>query len=394
MSYEYVTNQGVILARTDQVLDNWNDQFKTVFGDDFVTYPSTPEGGFIAMFANAEMAVNRGNAAIATQLNPDYSGGSFQDAICALFDTKRTPSVNSKVTIKCTGVANTNIPSGRTVRDDNGHYWSLDNDALIDASGVVFADFTCLTVGPIEAGIGTITQIAQGVLGWETANNEGAASIGKLEQSDQSLARFRKLQLGNQGRRTVVAIKGNLSKVDGFGSMSFRENRDESQQVIDNITMKPKSIYVCVDGGTDLDVAEAIKEAASDGAGFNGSTSQSVKDPVSGQSEVILFDRPAPVNVDITIGVRIGSANITTQAIKKSVIDYANGLVGDSEGFVVGADVSPFDISAAVSERNPGLFVGLCTVAKSGGTQQPVEIEIKLNEIAKVTEGNIKVNFL
>lgn len=394
MSYEYITNQGVILARADQTLDNWNDQFKTVFGDDFMTDPSTPEGGFIAMFVNSEIAVNRGNAALANQFNPNYSGGSFLDAICALFDTKRTGAVNSTVTIKCTGVANTNIPAGRTVRDDNGNYWSLDNDAYIGASGTVYADFTCLTPGEIEAGIGTITQISQGVLGWETATNEGVASIGKVEQSDQSLARFRKLQLGNQGRRTVVAIKGNLANVDGFGSMSFRENRSETQETIDGIVMKPKSIYVCVDGGTDLDVAEAIKEAASDGAGFNGATSQSVKDPVSGQTEIILFDRPSVVDVDITIGVRIGSSNITTQAIKQSVIDYSNGLIGDSEGFVVGADVSPFDISAAVSEDNPGLFVGLCTVAKSGQSQQPIEIPIALNEIADVKEANITVNFL
>lgn len=394
MSYEYITNQGVILARTDTVLDNWNDQFKTVFGADFMIDPETPEGGLIAMFADAEISVNRGNAALANQLNPSYAGGAFQDATASLFDINRTPEVSSVVTLTLTGVANTPIPAGRTARDTSGNYWALDNDVVIPASGSVDSDFTCQTPGAIEAGIGTVNSIATGVLGWETVTNAAAASIGKPEQSDQSLAKFRRLQLGNQGRRTVVAIKGNLAKVEGFGSMTFRENRADTQQVIDDITMKPHSIYVCVDGGTNLDVAEAIKEAASDGAGFNGSTSQQVKDPVSGQTEVILFDRPSLININIEIGVRIASGTVTTEAIKKSITDYAAGLVGDSEGFVVGADVSPFDIAAAVTEEHPGLFVGLCTVGKDGATKVPTEIDIKLKEKAVVLPANITVSFL
>jgi hypothetical protein len=82
-------------------------------------------------------------------------------------------------------------------------------------------------------------------------------------------------------------------------------------------------------------------------------------------------------------------------------LDYAAGLIqvtdqngtsGSLPGFVVGGDVSPFDIAGAILAENPGTYlsnVQLTTVAIDDYTNTPVPIAV--NEIATITEGDITV---
>ena len=105
------------------------------------------------------------------------------------------------------------------------------------------------------------------------------------------------------------------------------------------------------------------------------------------RSYTVLFDRPTTVNVLIRVTIR-GSSTVDDPgaAIRESVQRYARGDIDGEEGFTVGADVSPFEISAAINVDNPSLFITRVEVAMKEDT--PVystdTLDIALNQIAAI----------
>ena len=101
------------------------------------------------------------------------------------------------------------------------------------------------------------------------------------------------------------------------------------------------------------------------------------------------FDRPTGVPVLIEITTTNGNVDNITQA----VLDYANGLLTGLAGFVIGADVSPFEIAGAIMSQYPSYYISLVEVS----LQSPMDfttdpIEIAVNEIAQTQLSYITVN--
>jgi hypothetical protein len=84
--------------------------------------------------------------------------------------------------------------------------------------------------------------------------------------------------------------------------------------------------------------------------------------------------------------MREGTTSNPTAALQKSILSYAAGQMLDETGFVVGSDVSPFEISGAVNRENPALFVVKVEIATKGGT--PVystdTLIININQLAAI----------
>lgn len=125
------------------------------------------------------------------------------------------------------------------------------------------------------------------------------------------------------------------------------------------IQLTANSVYACVQGGTDLDVASALLENKSSGCGWNGATTQSIIEPASGQPYAVQFDRPTTVG----ILVKVTCSGVTTDSVIQAIIDYANGVINGLAGFVVGADVSPFELAAAIASENPGSYISNVQIA-------------------------------
>ena len=64
-------------------------------------------------------------------------------------------------------------------------------------------------------------------------------------------------------------------------------------KVIDTVTLTPHSAYVCVLGGDDNEIAQAIYQSLSAGCDTVGNTTISITDENSGAISEINFDRPA-----------------------------------------------------------------------------------------------------
>ncbi len=400
MAYKYVSPDGVIIPDTADILAETEQEWKTVLGDDLDVNPETPQGMLIAQetAVRAEMVAN--NAAIANQINPNVAGGVFLDDIWALTGGKRrTATYTTIYGVTLTGAPGAVIPSGsRRKLSTTGDIFELLSTVILDSNGTGTGTFQALEAGPVAAPAGALTVPVAGYtsVGWETSTNPSAGSIGRAEQSDISARRERRLTLALQGRSISEAIYSNVQAIDTVNSLSFRENYENTEHVIDGITLAPHSVWVCVDGGGDLEVAETLYRSKTAGAAWNGAVAVDVKDPYSGQTSTVRFDRPTEVPVmarfTVSAGVGIGDP---VSIIRNAVTAYANGLT-DEPGFVLGEDVSPFELAAAANLGASGLFIKKVEVAPRSSTPawQTSAIEIGLNQKATINATNILVTIV
>lgn len=73
------------------------------------------------------------------------------------------------------------------------------------------------------------------------------------------------------------------------------------------------------------------------------------------------------------------------------MVDYANGLIEGEAGFVVGGDVSPFELASAVNRQAAPLYVRTCSVSTDGVTYTTAEIPMLINQKGGLIAGNIDV---
>jgi hypothetical protein len=392
--YEYINSAGVIVPDTAEVLTTVQNEFKNAFGQDLVVDPSTPQGVLITGEVLARDTVIRNNAALANQINPNLAGGIFLDAILALTGSARDVAEHSTVIATLTGVPGTVIPAGVTASTvPDGDLFELITTVILDITGIFAAEFQSVEFGPISAASGTLTQIEDGVLGWETITNDDAATLGQESQSDQAARLYRKNTLALQGQSTAEAITSGLYATEGVRSLSFRENVADTTEIIDGISMVEHSIYVCVDGGTDLAVATTILAKKSAGANYNGILTVDVVEPASGQTYAVKFSRPTVIPVQAKITVKASSSVVDpVDAVKTAILAFANGELEEEPGFTVGNDVSPFELAGAINRVYPSLYVSKAEVSLASPTVWTTDpIVIEIDEIASIVSGAITV---
>lgn len=391
MAYDYLTSSGIIVADTSTTLNEVQAEYQTAFGADLDLTPSTPQGLMISAETldrslNASLLAEVGN-----QINPNLATGVWLDAICALFDISRIAATPTTVTATLIGTNGTLIPSGTRAQTTAGDIFQLITDTNIVTGGTVDAIFQSEIFGAIPCGANTLTTIVDTVLGLSSINNSSSGVIGIDQQSDLSLWSYRKKTLGNQGTNTTDAIIASAYKVSGVQSLQFRENYSNTIATIDTISMLPNSLYLCINGGTDLDIATAIEAKRSAGVQYNGAVSVPIT-KVSGQIINVLFDRPTTIPILIRVTVKlVGASGSVTDIIKQNIVDYSNGLIAGENGFIVGGSISPFDISGAISSIS-GVYVKLIEIAPvSTGIYQTTELAIAINQIATTSLSSITV---
>ena len=393
-AYKYLNDTGVIVPDTSVLLSEVSAEWRTALGADLQTTPDTPQGVLIAAETAARAEVLRTNAALANQINPNVSGGVFLDALCALLGLERAVATRTLVrSVTLSGQGSTPVPAGVLARTAAGVLFASVGAVVIGGGGSVTVDFQSVEYGPIPCAAGALTIVVDSVLGWETVNNATDGELGVAEQSDAALRDLRRRTLARQGISTVEAVVSDISAVPGVNSMSFRENIAATTEVIDGISMVPHSVWACVDGGTDEDIAWALFTNKTNGAAYNGAVSVPLLEPYSGQTYTVEFDRPTPVPVLVKVSVRKGSSLVDAQTtVRDAVMAYVGGGLTGERGFVVGGYVSPFELAGAIASQIPGLFVAKVEIAPaSTGVYQTTELTIALDELATTTIGSITV---
>lgn len=378
-NYQYVTDTGTIIPDTSNILVGVQDEYRSAFGADIRVSSDTSQGVLIATDTLARTQVVQNNAAVGNQLNPNIAGGVNLDSIMALTGIERIEDAQTVVPgVSLTGVASTIIPAGSQAQTAAGDVFASLSTIVLDGSGNGVVNFASVIFGPIACDANALNLVVSNVLGWETVNNANAGIIGRNTQSDQAARAYRNNTLAFQGIALPVAITSALYATAGVQSLTFQENIAATTQTINGISMVAHSIYACVNGGSDLDVAASLLENKSSGAAWNGGTTVDVVEPASGQTYAVKFDRPTPVGILIRV-TSSGNADSIIQA----VLDYAAGLIASLPGFIVGGDISPFEIAAAIASEIPGTFINKVEISLTSPIVYATDtIAIDVNQIA------------
>lgn len=382
----------ITLPDTSALQAEVEGEYKAEFGQDLVVTPDTPQGVLITAEVLARADVARNNAAVANQINPDYAGGTFLDAIWKLTGGQRSASASSVIPgVVLSGVPGTNVPAGSIASTPAGLQAATLSAVVIGVSGSVSVDMAAVIPGPSAFPIGSLSQVVSGVLGWETVTNPTAATLGRLQESDTASRKRRRNTLGIQGTALAVAITSYLYNVTGVTSLTFRENKGDAPATIDGVLMGAHSVWACVAGGSDADIAQVLLDQTSMGAGFNGSHSLTLTGPL-GQSYVIQWERPTPIQIRVRATVRVAGGNVDAQTlVTNALLAYTSGALDGEDGFVVGAQVSPFELGGAVNIQSPGVYVQKLEVAKGAGAFGVTEIPIAVYEQPTLVATDITV---
>lgn len=400
MAFNYINSSGVIVSDTSTIQAEVTQEYKDNFGSDLVVDNGSPASVFITAETIGRTNLQDTVALIANQINPDIASGIFLDAIWSLTNGQRRAATSTVVTATITGVAGTLIPEGSVAETTNGDRFVSVSDITIPSGGSVDVEFQSEEKGAIPCVAGTLINIADGgVLGWETIANDASGILGLSTQSDAEAREDRKLTLAVGAKALPFAITSGLYAINDVQSLQFRENFSSTTEVIDGVTMQPHSIYVCIDGGTDEEIANALYAYKTIGAGYNNGASADPKEvtiaaPDSGQLYTIKFDRPDLINIKIKVSVKAApSATDQTQNIKDAILNYANSNIR-TEGFKVGNDVSPSEIVAGIASGT-GFFINDCQITKqSVDVYQRETISMELWEKAVTTNALIEVVLL
>lgn len=396
--YEYITANGVIVPDTSELLTTVNDEFKAALGDDVDVSPETVVGQLIAAEVRARSAVLSNNAQLANQINPDRAGGIFLDAIWRLLGGWRdtaTATIVRGVTLQ--GVPGSPIPEGTQARVGNdGALFELTSAVTLGNDGTTTGIFQSVELGSFPVGIGELNTIVTPVLGLETVVNTEVSDNGTPEEGDMQARRRRRRTLALQGVALPEAITSGVYDVEGVRSLAFRENYTDEPITIENVTLKKHSVYVCVDGGTDTDIARALLNKKSLGANWNGETVVEVLEPISTVTYRVAFQRPEEVQIYAEVTIDRGAPYPDPpQTIRKAIVAYARGEQENERGFTVGGDVSAFELGAAVARVAPRIQITLVRVKRGqDGAWISGEIPITIAEVARINEAQITVKFV
>lgn len=381
-------------VRSD-VASAWRTAFASSTDVPLNTDPESPAGQLVDSQTSSIVEKDTELLYLCNQFDPAKNEGVFQDAIARIYFLTRKGAVPSSAVITVTGLPGTVIPINAQVQstaDDT--LWQNSAAFTIGVDGTAIGTFYCLTSGSIDALPGTLTQIVTVVAGWDTATNAHAATPGTLAENRGAFEQRRYESVALNSRGTAASVYARIMQLKNVIGCVVRENKTNVPKVIDGITLSPHSVYVCVLGGSDGDIATAMYRTVSAGCDTNGTTTYLVEDDSTGIKEPIHFQRPT--DVDVTIRLTFpNAADLSAdskQAIQEAV--YANFYGEDPtvvDGNILSRPIMGDTIYAprfAISVQNAGYTDLLdVDVAKVGGAwADSLQINIDENPVLNLSD--------
>lgn len=329
------TNTGAQVSEIEdvrnQVIAAWQDAFAAEGKPPLDTDPETPAGQLIDSQTAAICQKDNELLFLVNQFNPRYAEGKWQDALAKIYFLERHPAVPSSTMLTCTGLARTTIPVSAQVRDENGYTWECTTTTRIDENGTALVPFTCTTAGPIEAKSNSINRICTTVSGWDTATNLEDATVGNEEETQAAFEARRYQSVALNSRSSIQSAYSRIASLKGVIFCCMRQNRTSAEQTIDGVKLKPHSVYTCVLGGDENEIAEALYNTVSAGCDYTGDIERLVVDPITNIKDRVRFSRPTSQTVSIKVSIRKNEYTPPNaeDAIKEAIYNNFYGLASE-----------------------------------------------------------------
>lgn len=392
-----LTPVGFTPKTIDEIVNDINLIFISVFGEDFDTEPSSPNGLFVQQLANKAFENEEFYALIYGDLyNPDVTSSIWLDTIAALNGIYRKPATRSSVQCVVVGSVGTLIPSGFGIQSTNGDLFYNPDSITIGSSGSEIATFLSTQFGTIPVNANTVNIIVDRVSGWNSVNNSAQGIIGTLRETDYQFRQSRTNQLGLQGSGSIASLQGALWQVANVTDAIALENDSGASITINGVLMSQYSIYCAVVGGTDNDIGKTILDKKPMGTPMLGNTTGVYYNPDAKANYAYRFQRPNPTDVKLVITAKEDNSYPTNieQLVKSSMVANFNGLSG-----IQGLDRIKIGETINTSRFVPSLLllgvwnlVGNPTIGLSSAPPVDFSFEIQLpaSDIAVLTEANVE----
>ena len=385
-----ISTTGFKRKRLDQLLEELNDEVKSIFGNNFNVSPESPDGQINGVISESnanlwEIAEESYNA-----YNPSSSSGVSLSNLVQLNGITRAEATPSSSILTLTGDSSTVIPVGSLVStNDTKVQFITESEVILDGGGNGTVKANANITGPIIALASTITVIDTPITGWSTVTNSLDAIIGTDEETDPELRSRRERSVARDAQAIVDAIFAEVRAVSGVTQTAVLENDTDT---VDGNGLPPHSVHVIAVGGDDQDIGEAIFIKKTLGATPFGTTTVQVLDDQNIQHSMS-FSRPTEIDIFVVVNLTTfsGYPSDGDDQIKQAIVDYANGDLIEGRGFSLGEDVIHSQIYTPINSIQ-GHTVDSMFIKISSPADQTADITISITEISKFTITNITVN--
>lgn len=326
--------QGIIIPTEDAILTGVSQDINTALGGNINPALTNPTG----QIATTETAIIGDSwtflAWVFNQFDPALNSGRGQDAIGRIYFMSRIAAQPTVQPCICSGLVTTPIPIGALAQDpDTNLLWICQQAGQIGPLGSVTLQFACTTNGPIAAPASL--NIYQAIYGWEGVFPSGDAVLGRNVETPSQFEQRREDSVAVNANQIMDSIKGTVEALPGVLDCYCYDQVLGLPTTVGGVLLGPNSIYVCVLGGVQTDIAKAIFSKKGPGAGYNGNTWTSVPDPNPNYSPPIPtyavgYTTPAivPFVVSAVIENNAGVPSNALTQIQNAVISAFAGLDG------------------------------------------------------------------
>lgn len=372
--------------------------FQAAFGGFLNLSPATPQGQLITSLTAIISAGDNLLLDIVNQVDPAIAAGRMQEAIARVWYLWRKPAQPTTVTCTCTGANGTVIPAGSTAVATDGTIYASVGAATI-SSGTASVVFQATKTGPISCPAGSLNAIYRVIPGWDTITNPADGLLGQDVETRAQFEARRAASVAINATGILPALRGAVLNVAGVTDAYVTENTTGSSTTIGGVSVAANSLYVCVQGGTDADVAKAIWSRKSAGCNYTGSTTVTVQDTSNGYttpypSYSVKFQRPAAVPLYLAVSIANTSA-VPADALQQVRSAAAAVFAGADGGErpTIGSTILALRFVAAI--QSLGSWAKVVAIA-IGTSASPTgsSVALNINQVAALPTPNITVSLV
>lgn len=304
-----LTDAGFVAPAESDILPGALADINAAFGNALNTDLTTPQGQLATTLTAILGDAYDQFLALANGVDPARASGRMQDAIGGIYFMQRLPATPTVVTVTCSGSPGTVVPEGTLIQDGSGNQYAADGPITIAATGVGIGTFSCTVPGAIDCPINSVS-VYQSVTGLVSVSNQAAGVVGSNQEGRVEFEQRRQESVAANSVGSLAAVSGAVQAVSGVTDAYVTDNSTSAAVTIGGVSIAANSLYVCVNGGADEDVALAILRKKAPGCGYTGTTSVTVSDPNPAYSAAptyaVQFTRATATPVYISVTLKAG----------------------------------------------------------------------------------------
>lgn len=323
-----ITSVGCIRPDFASVLAYIQAAYRNIYGTDVYLGADSQDGQFMALLANTIHDCNGQTLSVYNAFSPATAQGAGLSSVVKINGIRRKIATYSTCDFLCVGQVGAQVTAG-VVRDPNGTGWLLP-DFTIPVSGQILVTGASQTIGAIILPAGAVNTangkgaIATPQLGWQSAANPSAATVGQPIETDSQLRQRQSYSVALPAQTNLEGMIGALYAVEGVTRVKVYENDEPAANAFN---VPGHCLWAIVEGGDAATIAAVIAAKKSPGVGTYGSVLTTLTDAY-GIPHPIRFSRSTqiPVAWYVKLRPKAGYTLDVENAIKAALAAYTNGI--------------------------------------------------------------------